>query len=69
MECINELQDSLNAYFKWNKARINCFMYMLLGLLTTRTVNLAKTGLRDAGRRQAVIKIPKNTEIFRSLRT
>ncbi|STX93677.1 hypothetical protein [Legionella londiniensis] len=39
MECISELKDSLNAYFGWNKARMACFVNMLLALLATRTVN------------------------------
>ncbi len=42
MECISELKDSLNAYFGWNKARMACFVNVLLALLATRTVNLSK---------------------------
>ena len=42
MECISELKDSLNAYFGWNKARMACFVNMLIALLATRTVNLSK---------------------------
>ena len=42
MECISELKDSLNAYFGWNKARMACFVNMLLALVATRTVNLNK---------------------------
>ena len=42
MECINELTDSLNVYFGWNKARMTCFVNMLLALIATRTVNLNK---------------------------
>lgn len=42
MECISELKDSLNMYFGWNKARMACFVNMLLALLATRTVNLNK---------------------------
>ena len=42
MECISELKDSLNVYFGWNKARMACFVNMLLALLVTRTVNLNK---------------------------
>jgi hypothetical protein len=38
----NELRDILNVSFKWNKARIICFVKMLLSLLSTRTVNLNK---------------------------
>jgi hypothetical protein len=42
MECISELKDSLNVYFGWNRARMACFVNMLLALLATRTVNLNK---------------------------
>ncbi|MCX7116664.1 MAG: hypothetical protein NTW94_01895 [Legionellales bacterium] len=38
----SELRDILNASFKWNKARITCFVKILLSLLSTRTVNLNK---------------------------
>ena len=40
MEHISELSSSLNAHFKWNKARMTCFVQMLLALFTTRTINL-----------------------------
>jgi hypothetical protein len=40
MEHISELRSSLNAHFKWNKARMTCFVQMLLALFMTRTVNL-----------------------------
>lgn len=42
MEQISELRESLNGYFHWNKARMTCFITMLLALLTTRTINLNK---------------------------
>lgn len=42
MEQISELRRSLNGYFGWNKARMTCFVQMLLALLLTRTVNLNK---------------------------
>jgi len=42
MEYISELRESLNGHFKWNKARMTCFVQMLLALFTTRTVNLNK---------------------------
>lgn len=42
MDHASELRDILNASFKWNKARITCFVKMLLSLLSTRTVNLNK---------------------------
>ena len=42
MDYLSELKESLNGYFGWNKARITCFVNMLIALLTTRTVNLSK---------------------------
>ncbi len=42
MEYISELRDSINLSFKWNKARMTCFVKMLLALISTRTVNLSK---------------------------
>ena len=42
MDLISELEKSLNVYFEWNKARMTCFVKMLLALLATRTVNLNK---------------------------
>lgn len=42
MDYVSELKDSLNASFVWNKARITCFVKMLLALISTRTVNLNK---------------------------
>ena len=42
MEHDNELRDILNDSFHWNKARITCFVKMLLALLSTRTINLNK---------------------------
>ena len=42
MEQISELRRILNGYFGWNKARMTCFVQMLLALMLTRTVNLNK---------------------------
>lgn len=42
MEDIAELSDSLNGHFAWNKARMACFVNMLLALIVTRTMNLSK---------------------------
>jgi len=38
----NELRDILNGYFGWNKARITCFVGMLLALYKVRTINLTE---------------------------
>ena len=42
MEKISELQAILNGTFQWNKARMECFINMLIALLISRTVNLSK---------------------------
>lgn len=38
----SELESSLNKYFHWNKARMNCFVKMLLALMIVSTANLQK---------------------------
>lgn len=40
MKGISELEESLNRLFGWHKARMRCFVRMILALLTVRTVNL-----------------------------
>ena len=52
MKGINGLSDSLNTHFSWNKARMNCFIRMLLGLFATRTVNLQRLSLVFASEAQ-----------------
>jgi hypothetical protein len=42
MEHISELRRSLNEHFRWNKARMTCFVQMMLALITVRTVNLSR---------------------------
>jgi hypothetical protein len=39
---INELARILNQHFAWNKARMDCFVGMLIGLLKTRNINLVE---------------------------
>ena len=38
----NELWDILNGYFDWNKARMTCFVGMLMALFKVRTINLTE---------------------------
>ena len=38
----SELAAMLNAYFKWNKCRMHCFVGMLLALIKVRTINLTE---------------------------
>lgn len=39
---ISELRDILNGYFGWNKARMGCFVGMLMALFKVRTINLTE---------------------------
>lgn len=42
MQHISELSEILNKHFNWNKARMTCFVKMLLALFVSRTTNLNK---------------------------
>ena len=42
---INELRSILNEHFNWNKARMTCFVGMLLSLMIVKTVNLTQLAL------------------------
>lgn len=42
MNKTSELAGILSKYFKWNKARLNCFTQMLIALFIVRTVNLSE---------------------------
>ena len=39
---VNELVEILNGYFGWNKARMSCFVGMIVSLIKVRTVNMAE---------------------------
>ncbi len=45
MQQINELTTVLNLYFQWNKARMDCFVGMLIGLLKLKTINLTELAM------------------------
>ena len=42
---INELSTILNEHFQWNKARMDCFVGMLVALMAVGTVNLTQLAL------------------------
>jgi hypothetical protein len=64
MDCINELRDSLNVHLGWNKARITCFVNMLLALLTVRTVNLNKLACVIIGETQLLSRYRRIQRFF-----
>lgn len=45
MKVTSELSKSLNEHLNWNKARMDCFVHMLLGLMAVKTVNLQQIAL------------------------
>ena len=45
MTKLNELKNILGEYFKWNKARLDCFAQMLLSIFLVRTVNLSEVAV------------------------
>ncbi len=49
MDQISELEWSLNGELCWNKARMGCFIQMLLALFLTRSVNLNKLACMMVG--------------------
>jgi len=50
MKDTSSLTQSLNGYLGLNKARIACFVRMLLGLLAVKTVNLQEIALAFGGK-------------------
>jgi hypothetical protein len=42
MQQVNELSEILNQHFKWNKAKIDCFCGMQIGLIKGRSINLTR---------------------------
>lgn len=48
MDKISELKRIINDHFKWNKARLDCFVRMLLALFAVRTVNLSELAVAFA---------------------
>ena len=45
MHQLSELSKRLNNHFNWNKAKMDCFVGMLIGLLKTRSINLAEIAI------------------------
>jgi hypothetical protein len=66
MNQISELGDILNESFQWNKARITCFVQMLIALLKTETVNLTKIARYMSGEAQQESRYRRVTRFFAS---
>lgn len=48
MNKVSELKGILGESFSWNKARLDCFVRMLLALFAVRTVNLSEIAVAFA---------------------
>jgi len=64
MDHISELGKSLNEYFSWNKARMSCFVQMLLSLFVTRTVNLNQLAAVASGKAEQLSKYRRMQRFF-----
>jgi hypothetical protein len=64
MDHISGLRASLNGYFGWNKARMTCFVQMLLALFTARTVNLNRLAATMTGRAEQASKYRRMQRFF-----
>lgn len=64
MDQNSELIGILNESFQWNKARITCFVQMLIALLKTETVNLTKIALYMSGGAQQESRYRRVTRFF-----
>ncbi len=52
MKGSSELMGILSKYLPWNKARLSCFVKMLLALFVTRTVNLSELAVAMSSKAQ-----------------
>jgi len=68
MHQINELSKRLNQHFNWNKAKMDCFVGMLIGLLKTRNINLTEIAIGFANDAQPESRYRRIQRFIRSHR-
>ena len=61
---INELATILNEHFQWNKARMDCFVGMLVALMGVSTVNLTQLALIFPSRGQVPSRYRRMQRFF-----
>jgi Transposase DDE domain len=61
---INELTGILNQHFQWNKARMGCFVGMLVALMGVNTVNLTQLALTFPSRAQVPSRYRRMQRFF-----
>ena len=64
MEKISELKSILVNNLNWNKARLDCFVRMLLALFAVRTVNLSEIAVGFASRAQVSSRYKRLRRFF-----
>ena len=53
MGLIDELKGSLNGYLRWDKRRIDCFVKLMLALITVQNVNMKRVCCAMYGKAKA----------------
>jgi hypothetical protein len=61
---INELATILNQHFQWNKARMACFVGMLVALMGVNTVNLTQLALTFPSRAPDPLTLSPDAMVF-----
>jgi hypothetical protein len=64
MDKISELRKILNETFDWNKARLDCFIKMLLALFIVRTVNLSELAVAFASKAEVSSRYKRLQRFF-----
>lgn len=65
MKKISELNQSLAQHFSWNKARLDCFVRLLLALFVVRTVNLSELAVSFVSRASISSRYKRLQRFFR----
>ncbi len=65
MDKISELASILSDSLNWNKARLDCFVRMLLALFAVRTVNLSEIAVGFASKAQVTSRYKRLQRFFR----
>jgi hypothetical protein len=65
MNRISELKRILNDNFDWNKARLDCFVRMLLALFAVRTVNLSEIAVGFTSKASVTSRYKRLQRFFR----
>jgi len=68
MNKVNELKVMIGQTFSWNKARLDCFVRMLLALFAVRTVNLSEIAVAFASEAEISSRYKRLQRFFAQFR-